>query len=63
MCENAHWKNDFRPTLQVHGTIMPEVTEETYLGDLLTSDGKKHKEQAGAELCQAQFKLGLAMPT
>ena len=37
-------KHDFCPTLQVHGTIMPEVTEETYLGDLLTSDGKKYKE-------------------
>ena len=36
-------KHDFCPTLKVHGTIMPEVTEETYLGDLLTSDGKNTK--------------------
>ena len=31
------------PTLKVHGTIMPEVTEDTYLGDILSSDGKNTK--------------------
>ena len=31
------------PTLKVHGTIMPDVTEETYLGDILSSDGKNSK--------------------
>ena len=35
--------NDFCPTLKVHGTIMPEVTEEMYLGDLLSADGKNTK--------------------
>ena len=36
-------KHAFCPTLQVHGTVMPEVSEETYLGHLLSSDGKKLK--------------------
>ena len=36
-------KHAFCPTLQVHGTDMPEVTEETYLGDLLSADGKNSK--------------------
>ena len=36
-------KHEFCPTLKVHGTIMPEVTEETYLGDILSSDGKNAK--------------------
>ena len=27
--------NDFCPTLKVHGKIMPEVTEESYLGYLI----------------------------
>ena len=35
--------SDFCPTLKVHGTIMPEVTEEMYLGDLLSADGKNTK--------------------
>ena len=29
--------------LKVHGTIMPEVSEETYLGDILSKDGKNTK--------------------
>ena len=33
-------KHDLCPTLKVHGTIMPEVSQETYLGDILSSDGK-----------------------
>ena len=31
------------PTLKVHGTVMNEVTEETYLGDIISNDGKNHK--------------------
>ena len=31
------------PILKVHGTVMNEVTEETYLGDIISSDGKKQK--------------------
>ena len=30
-------------TLKVHGTVMKEVTEETYLGDIISSDGKNTK--------------------
>ena len=35
--------NIFCPTLKVHGSIMPEVTEELYLGDMISSDGKNTK--------------------
>ena len=31
------------PTLRVHGTVMQEVNEEMYLGDILSSDGKNSK--------------------
>ena len=31
------------PTLKVHGTCMQEVTEDRYLGDILSSDGKNTK--------------------
>ena len=31
------------PALKVHGTVMPEVSEETYLGDILSNDGKNTK--------------------
>ena len=31
------------PTLKVHGTILHEVTEELYLGDVISSDGKNTK--------------------
>ena len=31
------------PTLKGHGTIIPEVTEDVYLGDILSSDGKNTK--------------------
>ena len=38
------WKNsDLCPTLQVHGTTMSNVTEDTYLGDVLSSDGRNTK--------------------
>ena len=36
-------QHKFCPTLKVHGTTMPEVTEETYLGDILSCDGKNAK--------------------
>ena len=31
------------PTLKVHGTVMQEVSEETYLGDIVSCDGKNTK--------------------
>ena len=31
------------PTLKVHGTVMPEVLQDTYLGDILSNDGKNTK--------------------
>ena len=31
------------PALKVHGTIMPEVTEDVYLGDIISSNGKNTK--------------------
>ena len=36
-------KSGFCPELKVHGTKMPEVSSETYLGDILCSDGKNTK--------------------
>ena len=35
--------NEFCPTLQVHGTKMSHVSDDTYLGDILSSDGKNTK--------------------
>ena len=44
-CHKMHVgkRNDFCPTLMVHGSIMQEVTEDTYLGDILSCDGKNTK--------------------
>ena len=44
-CHKIHIgrKNENCPTLKVHGTIMPEVTEDVYLGDILSCDGKNTK--------------------
>ena len=44
-CHKMHIgrKNENCPTLKVHGTIMPEVTEDVYLGDILSCDGKNSK--------------------
>ena len=38
---------------------MEQIDHRATIGDR----GQKKIRQAGAELCQAQFKLGLAMPT
>ena len=40
-CHKIHVgkKSDFCPTLLVHGTIMPEVNSDTYLGDVISGDG------------------------
>ena len=35
--------NEFCPSLKVHGKPLNDVSEETYLGDLLCSDGKNIK--------------------
>ena len=42
---HVSYKSKFCPSLKVHGTIMPmpEVTEEKFLGDIISSDGKNHK--------------------
>ena len=36
-------KNPLCPQLQVHGTPMKKVTEDTYLGDIISEDGKHTK--------------------
>ena len=36
-------QSDFCPNLKVHGTVLNEVSEESYLGDLISSDGKNTK--------------------
>ena len=40
-CHKIHVgrRNNFCPTLEVHGTKMPEVTSDTYLGDIISGDG------------------------
>ena len=45
-CHKMHigQKNYNCPILKVHGTVMPEVTEDVYLGDIISNDGKKHKK-------------------
>ena len=44
-CHKMHIgrKHGVCPTLKVHGTIMQEVEEETYLGDIISSDGRNSK--------------------
>ena len=37
-------RNSFCPTLKVHGSVIQEVTEDTYLGDVLSADGKNTKD-------------------
>ena len=45
MCHKMHIgrKQETCPVLKVHDTIMEEVTEDTYLGDIISSDGKNSK--------------------
>ena len=40
-CHKIHvgQKNRFCPTLLIHGTVMPEVPRDTYLGDIISGDG------------------------
>ena len=44
-CHKMHIgrKQETCPVLKVHDTIMEEVTEDTYLGDIISSDGKNSK--------------------
>ena len=50
------------PTLTVHGTKMPEVTEDTYLGDIISNDGKntknvKHRVSKGLGILNQIFNI------
>ena len=38
-------KNTLCPTLLVHGSIMGRVTEDTYLGDIISGDRKNTKNE------------------
>ena len=44
-CHKMHIgkKDRLCPTLKVHGTMMQEVSKETYLGDIVSCDGKNTK--------------------
>ena len=44
-CHKLHIgkKDNMCPELKVHGTTMVQVTEDTYLGDIISSDGKNKK--------------------
>ena len=41
-CHKMHigQKHENCPVSKVHGTVMESVTEDTYLGDIISSDGK-----------------------
>ena len=45
-CHKIHVGNnhDKCQTLKIHGTIMKDVKVDTYLGDKISSDGKKNTE-------------------
>ena len=47
-CHKMHIgnKQEWCSVLEVHGTVMTNVTEETYLGDIMSSDGKNSKNIA-----------------
>ena len=50
------------PTHKVHGTVMPEVLEDTYLGDILSNDGRntkniKHRISKGLGIINQIFNL------
>ena len=47
-CHKMHVgrKHGCCPVLKVHNTIVEEVTEDTYLGDILSSDGRNNKNIA-----------------
>ena len=47
-CHKMHigQKHENCPVLKVHGTVMESVTEDTYLGDIISSDGKNSKNVA-----------------
>ena len=36
-------KNHLCPQQEVHGTKMQQVTEDTYIGDIISEDGKTQK--------------------
>ena len=44
-CHKIHvgGNNKFCPTLKVHGTEMESVKEDTYLGDIISGNGKNTK--------------------
>ena len=48
-CHKLHIGRETRdcPALKVHGTEMQQVKDDKYLGDILSCDGKKHKEHQG----------------
>ena len=47
-CHKMHigTKHGCCPILKVHNTVVEEVTEDTYLGDILSSDGRNNKNIA-----------------
>ena len=55
------------PELEPKERAIPlELIDSTWSSTVIPADGvqwKINSKQAGAELCQAQTKLGLAMPT
>ena len=58
-CHKMHIgrKHNLCPILKVHGTVMQEVTEETYLGDIISNDGKNNKN------IKSRISKGIGIPT
>ena len=44
-CHKLHigTQNNLCPSLQVHGTVMKEVSHDSYLGDIISADGRNEK--------------------
>ena len=45
------------PVLKVHGTVMETVTEDLYLGDVISGDGKKQKEYREENIQRVRYNI------
>ena len=61
-CHKIHVgrKHEFCPTLLVHGTTMPAVSSDTYLGDIICGDGT-NKSNIESRVLKGQGKIALIM--
>ena len=61
-CHKIHVgkKHEFCPTLLVHGTTMPAVSSDTYLGDIICGDGS-NKLNIENRVCKGLGKVAQIM--